>query len=268
MGQSPSNAASEAAAAAATAAAEALYQGTEVVMNAISNGVEEATTVSIAREKARVEELSKELRELLSKKDSSPDFAIGRIVNGFVRKDDVKGLEAFLKKYIVVPWFRKYLNGAKPIAEEVARQKKDPAVYMPLVRMFEGWLDRSTFLFAVEYGHLAMLEWCFTQCSHSDHSHCFCRTVCWAFNGRDPVLEAARHGDLPCLKAFHKHGFVFEKTVKNEVETFISEMSDKIARFSKGWERQELRDEVQKWTIQTEKWKAILEWLSKIGASQ
>ena len=261
MGQSPSNAASEAAAAAAAAAAvanaAARYHATNVVQNAINNGVREVAS-------QLVERLSKELKSLLSKKDSSPDFAL--ILSDFLRQDDVGGLEAFLRKYIVVPRFREYLGGAKPIAEEVARQKKDPAVYMPLVRMFEGWLDRSTFLFAVEYGHLAMLEWCFSECSHSDH--CFCRTVCWAFNGRDPVLEAARHGDLPCLKAFHNHGFVFEKTVKAELNTFISEMSDKIARFSKGWERQELRDEVQKWTIQTEKWKAILEWLSKIGASQ
>ena len=136
------------------------------------------------------------------------------------------------------------------------------------VARFEGWLDRRVFLFAVEYGHSAMLEWCFTQCSTPHHSHCFCQTVCWAFNGRDPVLEAARQGDLECMKAFHNHGFVFEKTVKNEVETFISKTSDKIARFSKGWESQEMKDEVQKWKIQSEKWKAILEWLSEIEGSQ
>ena len=268
MGQSPSNAASEAAdadvaAAASAAVADAsLYESTKVVQAAINKAVREAASEV-------VEELSKELKGLLSKHGSRLDFGISFIINKFVREDDLAGLDNFIKKYFVVPWFRKYLNDFKPIAQAVARLKKNPEVYMErFVARFEGWLDRRVFLFAVEYGHSAMLEWCFTQCSTPHHSHCFCQTVCWAFNGRDPVLEAARQGDLECMKAFHNHGFVFEKTVKNEVETFISKTSDKIARFSKRWERQEVKEEVQKWKTQTEKWKAILEWLSEIEGSQ
>ena len=237
-------------------------------MNAMKNGVEEATTVSVAEEKRRVEKLGKELKTRLPKNEPYLDSAISQLMIDFVREDNLRGLENFLVKFYDVTWFRRYLNNAKPIAEAVARLKRDPAVYMPLVARFEGWLDRTTFLFAVEYGHSAMLEWCFSQCSTSSHRHCFCRTVCSPFSGRDPVREAARHGDLPCLKAFHNHGLLEDKTVKNEIETFISETSDKIARFSKGWERKEVKEEVQKWIFQTEERKVILKWLSEIGASQ
>ena len=160
------------------------------------------------------------------------------------------------------------MRNAKPIAEEIARQNKDASIYMPIVLEFEGCIGRKFFLFAAEYGHSDMLEWCFKHCSTTSHGHCFCKSNCCSFRGRDPVLEAARYGNLVCMKAFRKHGFVFKETVKNEVETFISETSDKIARFSKGWERQEVKEEVQKWKIQSEKWKAILEWLSEIEGSQ
>jgi len=284
MGQSQSNAASEAAAnaalkaaadAAAAAAlkaaadAAALCHGAKVAQAVIDAGVESAVETVVAREKARVEELGKELKTLLSKNESYMDTAIYHLVIDFVRKDDQQGLEKIIVKYYDVPWFRQYLNNAKPIAEAVALLKKDPAVYMPsFVARFEGWLDRRVFLYAVQYGHSAMLEWCFTQCSTSSHGHCFCRTVCWAFNGRDPVLEAARQGDLDCLKAFNKHGFVFEKTVKAELNTFISETSEKIARFSERWERQEVKEEVQERIFQTEERKAILTWLSEIEDCQ
>jgi hypothetical protein len=277
MGQSHSNAAADAEAAAEAAAAvaaaalkaAALYHGAKVAQSAIEAGVKTAVETAEAREKSRVEELGKELKTLLKDRGHLLSLRPDTIVYDFVRDDNLQGLEDFLVKYFDVPRFRRYLNHDKPIAEAVSRLKKDPAVYMPFVERFEGWLDRNTFLLAVEYGHTAMLEWCFAHCcSTSSHGHCFSRTVCWAFNGRDPVREAARHGNLDCLKAFHDHGFVFEKTVKDELNTFISETSDKIARFSKGWERKEVKEEVQEWIFQTEERKVILKWLSEIGASQ
>jgi hypothetical protein len=271
MGQSPSSDAAAAAADAAAAAAAALkadarYYGIKLAQAAIEAGVETAVETADEREKARVEKLGNELKTLLPKNASSLGFAICHLVFDFVRKDDHQGLENFLVKYFDVPWFRKYLNNAKPIAEAVARFKKEPADYMIFVARFEGWLDRTVFLYAVQYGHSAMLEWCFTQCLHSDH--CACKSVCSSYFGRDTVLEAARHGDLACLKAFNKHGFVFEKTVKAELNTFISKTSDKIAQFSKRWERQEVKEEVQKWIFQTEERKVILTWLSEIEDCQ